>query len=68
MASPDIPVKNPNLHYMDKASGEAIEAWVKAGGVLILMQNDKTNSEFDSLQHDDGAVRSALQRRSPQYR
>jgi len=47
MASPDIPVKNPNLHYMDKASGEAIEAWVKAGGVLILMQNDKTNSEFD---------------------
>jgi unsaturated rhamnogalacturonyl hydrolase len=47
MASPDIPVKNPNLHYMDKASGDAIEAWVKAGGVLILMQNDKTNSEFD---------------------
>lgn len=47
MASPDIPVKNPNPHYMDKASGDAIEAWVKAGGVLILMQNDKTNSEFD---------------------
>jgi len=47
MASPDIPVKNPNLHYMDKASGDAIEAWVKAGGVLIVMQNDKTNSEFD---------------------
>jgi unsaturated rhamnogalacturonyl hydrolase len=32
---------------MDKASGDAIEAWVKAGGVLILMQNDKTNSEFE---------------------
>lgn len=47
MASPDIPVKNPNLHFMDKASGDAIEAWVKAGGVLIVMQNDKTNSEFD---------------------
>lgn len=47
MASPDIPVKNPNPNYMDKASSDAIEAWVKAGGVLILMQNDKTNSEFD---------------------
>jgi unsaturated rhamnogalacturonyl hydrolase len=47
MASPDIPAKNPNPHYMDKASGDAIEAWVKAGGVLIVMQNDKTNSEFD---------------------
>ncbi|HTD96961.1 MAG TPA: hypothetical protein VK627_08525, partial [Edaphobacter sp.] len=47
LASPDIPVKNPTLHYMDKASGDAIEAWVKAGGVLVLMQNDKTNSEFE---------------------
>lgn len=47
MASPDIPAKNANPHYMDKASGDAIEAWVKAGGVLIVMQNDKTNSEFD---------------------
>jgi unsaturated rhamnogalacturonyl hydrolase len=47
MASPDIPAKNPNPNYMDKASGDAIEAWVKDGGVLILMQNDKTNSEFD---------------------
>jgi|UPI00047EE56E unsaturated rhamnogalacturonyl hydrolase len=47
LASPDIPAKNPNPHYMDKASGEAIESWVKAGGILILMQNDKTNSEFD---------------------
>ena len=32
---------------MDKASGDVIEAWVKAGGVLILMENDVTNSEFD---------------------
>lgn len=47
LASPDIPAKNPNPNYMDKASGDAIEAWVKAGGVLILMQNDKNNSEFD---------------------
>ncbi len=47
IASPDIPVKNPAPHYMDKVSGDAIQAWVKAGGVLILMENDVTNSEFD---------------------
>lgn len=47
LVSPDIPAKNPNPHYMDKASGDAIETWVKAGGVLLLMENDKTNSEFE---------------------
>ena len=46
LASPDIPVKNPTPNYMDKASGDVIAAWVKAGGVLILMENDVTNSEF----------------------
>ena len=47
MASPDIPSKNPSPNYMDKASGDAIEAWVKAGGVLLLMQNDGPNAEFE---------------------
>jgi unsaturated rhamnogalacturonyl hydrolase len=47
LASPDIPTKNPTPNYMDKASGDVIQAWVKAGGVLILMENDVTNSEFD---------------------
>jgi unsaturated rhamnogalacturonyl hydrolase len=47
IASPDIPVRNPAPHYMDKVSGDAIQAWVKAGGVLILMENDVTNAEFD---------------------
>jgi unsaturated rhamnogalacturonyl hydrolase len=47
IASPDIPVRNPAPHYMDKPSGDAIQAWVKAGGVLLLMENDVTNSEFD---------------------
>ena len=47
IASPDIPVRNPAPNYMDKASGDVIQAWVKAGGVLILMENDVTNSEFD---------------------
>lgn len=47
LASPDIPVKNPNPHYMDKASGDVIKDWVKAGGVLLLMENDQPNSEFE---------------------
>ena len=40
IASPDIPSKNPTPHYMDKANGDAIEAWVKGGGVLLLFLSD----------------------------
>jgi unsaturated rhamnogalacturonyl hydrolase len=47
IASPDIPSKNPNSHFMDKASGDAIEAWVRAGGVLLLFSNDRDNTEFE---------------------
>jgi unsaturated rhamnogalacturonyl hydrolase len=47
LASPDIPSKNPVPHYMDSASGDVIEAWVKAGGVLLLMENDGPNAEFE---------------------
>jgi unsaturated rhamnogalacturonyl hydrolase len=47
IASPDIPAKNPTPHYMDKPSGDAIEAWVKAGGVLLLFSNDRDNTEFE---------------------
>ncbi len=47
LPSPDIPAKNPQPHYMDAPSGDAIERWVRAGGVLLLMENDKNNSEFE---------------------
>jgi unsaturated rhamnogalacturonyl hydrolase len=47
IASPDIPSKNLNTHYVDKASGDAIEAWVRAGGVLLLFSNDRDNTEFE---------------------
>jgi unsaturated rhamnogalacturonyl hydrolase len=46
IASPDIPSKNPNPHFMDKASADAIQAWVKSGGVLLLFSNDRDNTEF----------------------
>ena len=47
LASPDIPSKNPKPNYMDKTSVDVIAAWVKAGGVLVLMQNDGPNAEFE---------------------
>lgn len=47
IVSPDIPVKNPNPHYMDKASAEVIAAWVKAGGVLLLFENDPANADIE---------------------
>ena len=46
LASPDIPSKNPKPHSMDGRSVEVIADWVKAGGVLVLMQNDGPNAEF----------------------
>lgn len=47
LASPDIPSKNPHPHYMDAKSVNVIADWVKAGGVLLLMENDGPNAEFD---------------------
>ncbi len=47
LASPDIPSKNPNPHYMDDKSGRVIAEWVKRGGVLLLMENDGPNAEFE---------------------
>ena len=52
IASPDIPSLNPDLHPMDKESAEAIEAWVKSGGVLVEMENDSDHADqthFDLL-------------------
>jgi unsaturated rhamnogalacturonyl hydrolase len=49
IASPDTIAKNPQAHTMDKASGDAIQAWVQAGGVLLLMMNDAANTEFEGM-------------------
>jgi unsaturated rhamnogalacturonyl hydrolase len=52
IASPDIPALNPNPHYMDAESAAVIEAWVKAGGVLVMMENDSEHADqvhFDLL-------------------
>ena len=52
IASPDIPATNSAAHDMDEPSAAAIEAWVKAGGVLVLMENDSEHADqahFDLL-------------------
>jgi unsaturated rhamnogalacturonyl hydrolase len=45
--SPDIPVKNPKPNYMTAEDAKAVAEWVRQGGVLVLMENDAANSEFE---------------------
>ena len=49
IVSPDIPAKNPNPHYVLPEDAAQIEAWVKAGGVLVIMENDPGNADLDHL-------------------
>jgi unsaturated rhamnogalacturonyl hydrolase len=46
IASPDIPSKNPNPHYVVPEDVREMVAWVKQGGVLVLMHNDVNNTEY----------------------
>jgi unsaturated rhamnogalacturonyl hydrolase len=49
VVSPDIPVKNPTPHYMNEKDAAEVADWVRAGGVLILMENDPPNADIDHL-------------------
>jgi unsaturated rhamnogalacturonyl hydrolase len=49
IVSPDIPVKNPNPHYMQDQDAAEVAAWVKQGGVLVLMENDPANADIEHL-------------------
>jgi unsaturated rhamnogalacturonyl hydrolase len=49
IVSPDIPVKNPNPHYMQPEDAEHIAAWVKAGGVLMIFENDFGSADIEHL-------------------
>ncbi|HEY1986150.1 MAG TPA: glycoside hydrolase family 88 protein [Terracidiphilus sp.] len=46
IASPDIPVKNPDPHYMTEPDAAEVAGWVHDGGILILMQNDPPNADI----------------------
>jgi unsaturated rhamnogalacturonyl hydrolase len=49
IVSPDIPKLNPTLNYMDDESAKAIETWVKAGGELVIMENDVDHADQTHL-------------------
>ena len=49
IASPDIPIKNPNPQYLNNPEAAAIADWVKQGGVLVMMENDPPNADIDHL-------------------
>jgi unsaturated rhamnogalacturonyl hydrolase len=46
IASPDNPSKTPQPHYMNKDDARQIAAWVKQGGVLVIMENDPDNADI----------------------
>jgi unsaturated rhamnogalacturonyl hydrolase len=47
LVDPDTPKETKNPNYVNEEQIAAIERWVKNGGVLVLMENDKGNSEFE---------------------
>jgi unsaturated rhamnogalacturonyl hydrolase len=46
IVDPDNEKESPSPNYPNDADITAIENWVKAGGVLVLMANDSANCEF----------------------
>jgi unsaturated rhamnogalacturonyl hydrolase len=49
IVSPDIPSKNPDPHYMNPEDAAQIAAWVRAGGVLVILENDPGNADLNHL-------------------
>jgi unsaturated rhamnogalacturonyl hydrolase len=47
IVDPDFPKENKSPHYLETKHIDAIEQWVKNGGVLLLMGNDSGNAEFE---------------------
>jgi unsaturated rhamnogalacturonyl hydrolase len=49
IVDPDIPKENPHTKYIEAPHIQAIADWVKAGGALIVLNNDTGNAEFAHL-------------------
>lgn len=43
---PDTDKESPTPNYMNEKDARNIYNWVKAGGVLVLLENDSANAEF----------------------
>jgi lysophospholipase L1-like esterase len=46
IVDPDTPKETVQPNYLQPAEIDVIERWVKKGGFLVLLANDKGNSEF----------------------
>ena len=49
IVSPDNPAKNPQPHYMNVAEADQIAAWVRGGGVLLILENDPANADIPHM-------------------
>ncbi len=47
IASPDNLEKNPHAHFANAEDAAQMAAWVKAGGVLAIMENDTSFADLD---------------------
>src|SRR5262249_25483084 len=47
IVDPDTPEESKDPHYVQPEDVKAITEWVRDGGVLVLMNNDIGNAEFD---------------------
>jgi unsaturated rhamnogalacturonyl hydrolase len=47
IASPDNLDKNPNAHFANAEDATQLAEWVKAGGVLVIMENDTSFADLD---------------------
>jgi unsaturated rhamnogalacturonyl hydrolase len=47
IVSPDNPAKNPHPNYANRKDASQIAQWVKAGGVLAIMENDTSFADLD---------------------
>jgi lysophospholipase L1-like esterase len=51
IVDPDTPLETEHPNYVEAPAIDAIDEWVKDGGVLVLMENDKGNAEFEHFNH-----------------
>lgn len=49
MVDPDTPSETASPNYVTTAEADAVEAWVRGGGVLLMLANDAGNCEFTNL-------------------
>jgi rhamnogalacturonyl hydrolase YesR/lysophospholipase L1-like esterase len=49
IVDPDTPQETAHPKTIEKAEADLIERWVRGGGTLLLMGNDRGNAEFEHL-------------------